>query len=104
MLSPAKRGQWWTKKLSVAKRKAGGQKTPSAANGDQGVDKKRHLLQMEIRGWTKKRQLLQMGTRGWTKNAICCKGGLRGLQKLPSAAKRDQGVDKNATCCKEEGG
>ena len=34
---------------------------PSAVNGDQGVDKKHHLM--------------QRGIRGWTQNAICCKEG-----------------------------
>ena len=76
------------KNAICCKEEGGTQKTPSASNGDQGVDKKRHLLQRGVRGWTKtpsaamgdqgvdkKRHLLQRGIMGWTKNAICCKDG-----------------------------
>ena len=83
----------------------GGQKTPSAANvdegfvqktpsdvkGDQGVDKKRHMLQKGIRGgqkktsaakwdqWVnKKRHLLQRGIRGVDKKRHLLQRGIMG--------------------------
>ena len=68
---------------------------PSAANGDQGVDKKHDLMQRGIRGWTKKRHLLQMEIREWTKNVICCKAGSGGGQKRHMLQKGILGRKKN---------
>ena len=87
--------EWTTNDICCKGGSGGGQNTPSAAKGGQGVDKKFHLLHWSI--------------RGGDKNAICCKekGGWTkyakrkgGGQKMPSAPNGDQGVDKNAICCK----
>ena len=67
--------------------------TPSAAKRNQGVDKNA-ICCKEGSGGGQKRHLLQMEIREWTTNDICCKGGSGGGQNTPSAAKGGQGVDK----------
>ena len=71
------------------------QKKPSAAKRDQGVGKK--LSVAKRKGVDKKRHLLQMEIRESTKNGICFKGGSGGGQKTPSAAKGDQGGSRGST-------